>query len=347
MRRVVMGDDATSDAADAATRSRRWSRYCTNRSRAGALGFSSSLGDAHTDGDGAPVPSRAAERDEFLALARRGARARGHHARVHPRRRRDQRRPHGAHGRHVARRRPSAQLEPARQPVADRDLRAAAQVVRISRPREGAHVVALTLARPHAHAREPLARVAARLEATSCACPTPIAAPRVADPAVRARLRAGVGDAAQNGPRGDGALRPDRDRRGGPLARAAPSTTSPLNGASNRPTCSSTSCFPTASRSRPCSCRRSCRASASSHESWEARGRRLARPARLARRLRRRRAHRPHVPRQLPVGGARARGARTRAVRAGRRGAPHDRPARAACSGCAAGVGSPTAGTPI
>jgi N-acyl-D-aspartate/D-glutamate deacylase len=68
MRRVVMGDDATTAAAtpdqiDAMV------RLLHESLQAGALGFSSSLGEAHTDGDGAPVPSRAARPEEFLALA--------------------------------------------------------------------------------------------------------------------------------------------------------------------------------------------------------------------------------------------------------------------------------------
>ena len=69
MRRVVMGDDATQRPADA-DQIAAMVRILHESLAAGALGFSSSLGDAHTDGDGAPVPSRAAQPDEFLALAR-------------------------------------------------------------------------------------------------------------------------------------------------------------------------------------------------------------------------------------------------------------------------------------
>src|SRR3954454_3337612 len=68
IRRVVMGADATSARA---TRDqvREMVRLLHESLDAGALGFSSSLGEAHTDGDGNPVPSRAAGFDEFLALA--------------------------------------------------------------------------------------------------------------------------------------------------------------------------------------------------------------------------------------------------------------------------------------
>ncbi len=68
MRRVVMGDDATHAAANA-EQIEAMVRLLHESLAAGALGFSSSLGEAHTDGDGAPVPSRSAQPDEFLALA--------------------------------------------------------------------------------------------------------------------------------------------------------------------------------------------------------------------------------------------------------------------------------------
>jgi N-acyl-D-aspartate/D-glutamate deacylase len=69
MRRVVMGDDATTVPATP-EQIASMVELLHESLRAGALGFSSSLGEAHSDGDGAPVPSRAAQPDEFLALAR-------------------------------------------------------------------------------------------------------------------------------------------------------------------------------------------------------------------------------------------------------------------------------------
>jgi N-acyl-D-aspartate/D-glutamate deacylase len=68
IRRVVMGAEATQRFATETEVGAMVALLDASVS-AGALGFSSSLGDAHTDGDGAPVPSRAAGRDEFLALA--------------------------------------------------------------------------------------------------------------------------------------------------------------------------------------------------------------------------------------------------------------------------------------
>jgi N-acyl-D-aspartate/D-glutamate deacylase len=68
LRRHVMGDAATSEPAtpeQLAAMVEVVSRSVAD----GALGFSSSLGEGHTDGDGRPVPSRAATFDEFVALA--------------------------------------------------------------------------------------------------------------------------------------------------------------------------------------------------------------------------------------------------------------------------------------
>ena len=68
VRRVVMGDHATRDVAtpgqlDAMV------RLVEESVAGGALGFSSSLGEGHLDGNGAAVPSRLAPFEELIALA--------------------------------------------------------------------------------------------------------------------------------------------------------------------------------------------------------------------------------------------------------------------------------------
>ncbi|HEX7094454.1 MAG TPA: amidohydrolase family protein [Acidimicrobiales bacterium] len=68
LRRVVMGPaanerEATDDEID------KMRALLAQGLEAGGLGFSSSWGAAHFDGDGRPVPSRFASRDELIALA--------------------------------------------------------------------------------------------------------------------------------------------------------------------------------------------------------------------------------------------------------------------------------------
>jgi N-acyl-D-aspartate/D-glutamate deacylase len=68
LRRHVMGDAATKDEATP-DQLAAMVRVVEESVSQGALGFSSSLGEGHTDGDGAPVPSRLASFEEFVALA--------------------------------------------------------------------------------------------------------------------------------------------------------------------------------------------------------------------------------------------------------------------------------------
>jgi N-acyl-D-aspartate/D-glutamate deacylase len=68
LRRVVLGDDAVGGTLDEAGRARIVA-LAHDAMAQGALGLSSSLGEAHTDGENEPVPSRFADRDEFLALS--------------------------------------------------------------------------------------------------------------------------------------------------------------------------------------------------------------------------------------------------------------------------------------
>jgi len=68
VRRAVMGEASTAGPATVA-QIEAMQRLVGEAVTDGALGFSSSLGEGHLDGDGAPVPSRAATFDELVALA--------------------------------------------------------------------------------------------------------------------------------------------------------------------------------------------------------------------------------------------------------------------------------------
>ncbi len=68
VRRAVMGDAATSAVATPGQLD-EMVRLVGESLAGGALGFSSSLGEGHVDGNGDPVPSRTAAFEEFIALA--------------------------------------------------------------------------------------------------------------------------------------------------------------------------------------------------------------------------------------------------------------------------------------
>lgn len=68
IRRRVMGDDAVRQASTPEQLA-EMVRLVEESVAGGALGLSSSLGEGHVDGAGAPVPSRSATFEEFIALA--------------------------------------------------------------------------------------------------------------------------------------------------------------------------------------------------------------------------------------------------------------------------------------
>ena len=234
---------------------------------AGALGFSSSLGEAHTDGDGAAGAVTRCRVRRVPRARRRGARPRGHDARVHPRDRRDPAGPHASSW-PTCRSRPTARSTGTCSAACRRSRSTSSSSPRAtSPPTKGATVVALTLPDllrmrsggileslpgwsevARAARRRPPARVARPRDARA-------AAGRVSTPPANAwpGARSMQWELVELP---DGR---ERRRRSPPSAASIPST------------CCSTSCSPTGCRSRPCS-RRWCRRSACRDESWRVRG---------------------------------------------------------------------------
>jgi len=69
LRRVVMGERAVGEKATGEDQAAMEQLLAESLS-AGGMGFSSTISPTHNDGDGEPVPSRHASRDELVALAR-------------------------------------------------------------------------------------------------------------------------------------------------------------------------------------------------------------------------------------------------------------------------------------
>ena len=67
VRRVVLGEDCYGPATDAQIA--EMARLVREACEVGAMGFSTSTAPTHNDGDGQPVPSRAASAEELVALA--------------------------------------------------------------------------------------------------------------------------------------------------------------------------------------------------------------------------------------------------------------------------------------
>ena len=295
MRRVVMGDDATHAPADA-DQIAAMVRILHESLSAGALGFSSSLGDAHTDGDGAPVPSRAAQVRRVPGPRRAVRDHAGTSLEFIP----------GMGEISDARIELMTEMSLAADRPLNWNLLGSASPTPVFEQQLTSCDHAGRARRQGGRARAPR-RDASPQQSDAPGMPgwgEVIALPdaerrrALSDPAVRDRMRAGLDTAREPGPRrhdavgaGRAARRPERRRRRR-RARHRPDRRAPRRRRRRRPAPHHDLPVAGADHGRL-------------GGELAGPGRGLAGRARRARRLRRRRARRRHVPRQLPVGRAR------------------------------------------